>query len=251
MENSKQKLAWLEYDLLKPYTHVAHGVFLRGGGTSEGAFAALNLGDGIGDHPQSVRENRERVRQALGVAKVCYAKQTHGSAVERVRLGRNDEKVSSADALYTTDKDIGLAVTHADCQAAIFYDPVHEAIGVAHAGWKGIGLNIYERLIETMGRELGTQPQNLLVCISPSLGPDHAEQKNYKQELPQDLWEFQTKPFYFDFWQASKKQLASAGVLEKNIEIATQCTYCDRDNYFSYRRDKETGRHASIVALKS
>lgn len=251
MENDKKKISWIEYDLLKPFTHLIHRTFLRDGGTSEGAFAALNLADGIGDHPDCVKENRERVRQTLDLPKIFYAKQIHGNAVQRVRIGRGDDRLPPADALYTTDRNIGLAVTHADCQAAIFYDPVHEAVGIAHAGWKGAGLNLYGRLIDTMRRELGTQPHNLLVCISPSLGPDHAEQKNYKQELPQALWDYQVKPFYFDFWEISKGQLMDAGVLERNIEMASQCTYCDPKSYFSYRRDRQTGRHASVVALKS
>ena len=89
--------------------------------------------------------------------------------------------------------------------------------------------------------------------ISPashSLGPDHAEYKNYKQEIPQDLWSFQTKPNYFDFWEISKKQLNGCGISEKNIEISCLCTVCNKNDYFSYRADKKTGRNVTIAALK-
>ena len=250
MEYEKQKLEWLEFDLLEPFPHVAHAVFLRHGGTSEGPFASLNLSEQVGDHPDSVKVNREVVRKALDLPRILYANQTHGAVVHRIRVGKNDEKVPPADALFTTEKNLGLAITHADCQAVIFYDPVHEAVGIAHSGWKGSAQNILGRMVATMNREIGTQAQNLIVCISPSLGIKHSEQKNYKQELPQELWEFQTKPQYFDFVKISKKQLTQAGVLEKNIEATGICTFTDPQNYFSYRRDKETGRHATVVALK-
>lgn len=250
MDYEKQKLEWLEFDLLEPYSHVVHGTFLRHGGTSHKHFYSLNLSEAVGDHPNNVKVNRETVRKALDLPRILYAHQTHGIAVHRIRIGKNDEKIPSGDALFTTEKNLGLAVTHADCQAAIFYDPVHEAVGVVHCGWKGAAQNIYARMVEEMHREIGTQPQNLIVCISPSLGPDHSEQKNYKEELPPDLWDFQVQPNYFDYWAIGRKQLTGAGVLEKNIEISGICTCCDEKNCYSYRREKDTGRHATIVALK-
>ncbi|HSX27009.1 MAG TPA: peptidoglycan editing factor PgeF [Chlamydiales bacterium] len=250
VEFEKAKVEWLEFDLLEEYPHVLHGVFLRHGGVSKQHFGTLNAGEGTSDAPDNVKVNREQVRKALGVQQVIYPHQTHGSNVHRV-TAKNLDKLPQADALFTTEKGIGLGITHADCQAAIFYDPVHEAVGVVHSGWRGSAQNIYARMLDAMRRDIGTQPQNLIVCISPSLGPDHAEFKNYKQELPQEFWSFQVKPTYFDFWAISRKQLAGAGVPDKNIEITSVCTYCNPKDYFSYRREKETGRHATVVALKS
>ncbi|MBI5272413.1 MAG: peptidoglycan editing factor PgeF [Chlamydiia bacterium] len=250
MEFENHKPEWLEFELLESFPHIAHGVFLRHGGTSQGSFASLNVSDAVGDHPDTVKVNREVVRKSINLPKIVYAHQNHGSNVHRI-TSKNIDKTPQADALFTTEKNVGLAVTHADCQAAIFYDPVHEAVGVAHAGWKGSAQNVYARLIEAMHREIGTQAHNLLVCISPSLGPDHAEFKNYKQEIPQELWNFQTKPTYFDFWGVSQKQLCSCGVLEKNIEISGLCTVCNQKDYFSYRGSKQTGRNATVVGLKT
>lgn len=250
MEYDKAKMEWLEFDLLESYPHVVHGVFLRHGGTSKGHCATLNLGVGTSDNPESVKMNRELVRKAIQMPVLVFPHQTHGTNVQRV-TAKNLDKLQQADALFTTEKNIALAVAHADCQAAIFYDPVHEAVAVAHCGWRGSVQNIYGQVVAAMHRDIGTQPQNLIVCISPSLGPDHAEFKNYKQELPQDFWPFQVKPTYFDFWAISRKQLAALGVLDKNIEIVETCTHCHPKEYFSHRRDKDTGRHATVVALKS
>jgi YfiH family protein len=250
MECDKAKIEWLEFDLLEPFPHVTHGVFLRHGGTSKGQCATLNVGEGTSDNPESVKANRELLRKAVQVPRIIFPHQTHGTNVQRI-TPKNLDKLPQADALFTTEKNIALGVAHADCQAAIFYDPVHEAIAVVHAGWRGNVNNIYARTLEAMQRDIGTQPQNLLVCISPSLGPDHAEFKNYKQEFPQDFWTFQVKPHHFDLWAVSRKQLSSLGILDKNIEVAEICTYCNQDEYFSHRRDKDTGRHGTVVALKS
>lgn len=249
MEFDKEKIEWLEYDLLESFPHVLHGTFLRHGGTSGGAFSTLNLGSETADRHESVKLNRELLRKTVGVPKIIFPHQTHGVNVSRV-TAKNTDQVLQADALFTTEKNVGLGVTHADCQGAIFYDPVHEAVAVAHCGWRGSAQNIYARLIETLQREIGAQPHNLLVCISPSLGPDHAEYKNYKQELPKDFWDFQTKPTYFDFWKISKMQLMKCGILDKNIELASLCTACHTKDYFSHRKEKNTGRNATVVGLK-
>lgn len=249
MDADKKKMEWLEFDLLEAYPHVSHGIFLRHGGASKGPCASLNVGDGASDYGEIVKMNRELVRKAIGVEHLIFPHQMHGTNVQRI-TAKNLGKLPQADALFTTEKNIGLGVTHADCQAAIFYDPVHEAIAVVHSGWRGSVQNIYARTLEAMQREIGTQPQNLIVCISPSLGPDHAEFKNYKQELPQDFWGFQVKPNYFDFWAISRKQLSSLGILDKNIEITEICTVCNPKDYFSYRREKDTGRHGTVVAMK-
>jgi len=249
MTETLEKVEWLEFDLLSPYPHVSHAIFLRHGGVSKAPFSSLNLGLNVGDLSENVKTNREIVRKTLDLPKIVYAQQIHGTTICRIKQ-KNSDETPSADALYTTEKNIGLAITHADCQAAVFYDPVHEAIAIAHAGWKGTAFNLFARVVDTLHREIGTQAHNLIVCISPSLGPDHAEYKNYKHELPQDMWNFQIRPNYFDFWAVSKKQLIGCGINEKNIEISQICTHCNQDDYFSYRRDKETGRHATVVALK-
>ncbi len=248
-EHDKAKMQWIEFDLLESYPHVVHGVFLRHGGVSKGPCSTLNVGNGTSDHAENIKTNRELIRKAINMPRLVFPTETHGTNVQRI-TPKNLDKIPQADALFTTEKNLALGVTHADCQAAIFYDPVHEAIAIVHAGWRGMAQNIYARALEAMHRDIGTQPQNLIVCISPSLGPDHAEYKNYKQELPQDWWTFQVKPNYFDFWAISRKQLSALGILDKNIEIAETCTHCNEKDYFSHRREKDTGRHGTIVALK-
>jgi polyphenol oxidase len=248
MEYDTSKLEWLDYDLLEEYPHVIGKTFLRHGGVSKAPYDSLNLSDSVGDHPDAVKVNRERVRLLLQLPKLAFAKQVHGTNIFEVTL-ENAQNIGQADMLCTQEEGIGLGVMHADCQAVIFYDPEHEAIGVAHAGWRALVQNFYQKAIHFFSDRFKTKAEQLLVTLSPSLCPDHAEFKNYKKELPEAFWKYQTKPFYFDLWQIAIDQLKNAKVQEENIELPRLCTYCEKKNYYSHRRDKETGRLATVAAL--
>lgn len=249
MAYDDSKIEWIVYDNLAKFPELVQGTFLRDGGISEGPFSKLNLGDGVGDHPDHVKVNRDSARKRLCIGRLVFLNQVHGNKVVRITAD-NSEKIFNADAMYTTDKNLGLVITHADCQAALFYDPVNEVIAAAHAGWKGLCSNVYGALVETLKNEVGTQPKDLIAAIAPSLDVDHAEFKNYQLELPEKYFDYQVKPFHFDLWAIAKKQLVEAGVEEKNIELTEISNFSDPDNYYSYRRDKETGRNGTVIGFK-
>lgn len=248
MENEKKKIGWLEFDLFKSYPDVIHGCFNRHGGASSGHFTSLNVSDYVGDHSDCVKVNREKICEVFNIPNLIFPHQTHSVNIVRI-TAQNQLQAHVADSLYTTEKNIGLCASTADCQAAVFYDSKHKVIAVAHAGWRGSVQNIYGKVVDQLKKDIGTNPKDLFVGISPSLGPCHAEFKNYKQELPKEFWPFQSKPHYFDFWKISRMQLMNAGIPEKNIEIAEICNYCNND-YFSYRREPKCGRNATVIALK-
>lgn len=226
---------------------VAHGVFARHGGVSEEPFGSLNFSVAVGDTEERVATNTERALKSLHLSRVQRAYQVHGPLVREVVFPIEPPK---CDGLMTDQKDFGLLITHADCQAAIFYDPSHQALAVVHSGWRGSVANIYQETVRAMGERYGSRPEELLVGISPSLGSEVAEFKNYKEELPRSFWEFQVKPNYFNFWEISRWQLLSAGLLPHHIEIAGICTYSTPEDWFSYRRAPLSGRHATIAALR-
>jgi YfiH family protein len=242
-------IEWLEFELLADLPHLVHGVFLRQGGISEGPFSSLNIGGGTGDKPEHVEANRKRVQEALGVSRLVSGFQEHGAHIEKVSTDVQAE-LPPCDGMITQDRDIGLMIKHADCQAAIIYDPVHQAVGNVHAGWRGNVRNVYASAIAKMKKEFNSRPEDLLVCISPSLGPKWAEFKNYKDELPVHFWKFQVEPTYFDLWEIARTQLEECGILADHLEIASICTYSHPKDFYSYRRDKVTGRNTTIVALK-
>jgi hypothetical protein len=237
------ELRWLESELL---ADVIHGSFLRHGGVSEGVYSSLNCCGRGGDVVERVQENHRRIREALEVETLVYGDQEHGVKVVEV-TGPMAPGVH--DALMTDVAGLGLMILHADCQPILLYDPVRRAVAAVHCGWRGNAQNIIGVVVEAMQGRYGTLPENLLAYIGPSLGPERGELRGYEQLLPQELWEFQIRPNYFDLWAVSRFQLERSGVAPENIEISGVCSYSSPD-CFSYRREKTTGRLGTVIGLR-
>ena len=223
---------------------IVHGSFSRHGGVSQGEFESLNLAFSSGDDPEAVKRNRQIACEKLNVQTLVSLQQVHSDRV----VEANPEQQLEADALITNRPQLGLLILHADCQAAIIYDPMNHALANVHCGWRGNVQNIYAQTIMQMCGAYGSKPEDLLVAISPSLGPRAAQFVNYKEEFPNCYWDFQ-EDHHFDLWELSRYQLIAAGVLPHHIEVSGICTYSNPDSYFSYRRVQKSGRHGTIAFL--
>lgn len=248
IKKEQNGIYWLEFELLTEIKTLKHGVFLRHGGQSQGAFASLNLSYFSGDNEQHVTENLNKVKAILNVDYLAKCHLVHGTGCLEIRDCR-ETTVPECDALTTACRHIGLLITHADCQAAIIYDPIHHAIANVHAGWRGSVKNIYAEVVRQMACRYKSRPEDLIVGISPSLGPQDAEFIHFEKEIPKKYWKFQTRPNYFDFWNISRSQLEEIGVLPHHIEIAEISTFSNPEDFFSYRREKISGRHGTITML--
>lgn len=247
-------LEWLQFELLAEIPHLHHAVFSRKGGSSQGPFESLNTSFTVGDESVYVQKNIASIQSTLKSIfpewrKGIYTEGVHKDYLEEVSLCSQTE-IKGCDGLLTKTPGISLMVKHADCQVGIFYDPMTHSLAVVHAGWIGSALNIYSKAIAKMKALYGSKPANLLVCISPSLGPASAEFKFYRKELPEEFWQFQISPLYFDFWQISAHQLYRAGILPHHLQIAQIDTYTHTEDFFSYRRNKITGRNTTTATLK-
>lgn len=240
-----RKNNYYQFQLLCDQPRLKHAVFTRHGGVSEGSFSSLNVGLSTGDNHESVHGNIKKIEESFGLKAIYSAHQCHGKEIWQVEP---EGKPIAADIVTTSHRECPLMIKHADCQAAILYDPIQHAVSGVHSGWRGSVLNVYAKTVSHMQQKYGSKPENLLVGISPSLGPQSAEFIHYKKELPESFWGFQQKPNYFDFWQISRFQLEQCGVLPDHIEIAEIDTYTD-DDFFSYRREKVTGRNGTMVCL--
>lgn len=221
----------------------------RHSGVSPAPYDSLNLSFGVGDADENVRENRQRVKEALGIPVLASAKQVHGDAVWVIDGVLNeDTELPGYDALVTNQPGVALMVQQADCQAVLLHDPVRQVVAAIHAGWRGSVANIIGKTLRIMTERFGTDPADLMAGISPSLGPCCAEFVNYRTELPVEFHSYEVSPSHFDFWAISRDQLVAAGVLSENIEIVRICTKCSPD-YFSFRRERVTGRFGSLIML--
>jgi len=243
----KDGIDYLEFHLLQNIPNLTHGVLLRNGGVSPPPYDSLNFVISNGDRVENVRANYQKVQNTFSLPKIVRGHQVHSANVQWADETSPTELLDT-DGLITKSRNVALFIKHADCQAALFVDPVTKIIANAHSGWRGSVQNIYAKVIEKF-IESGSNPKDILVCISPSLGPDRSEFVNYKTELPEEFYPFQFKPNYFNFWEISRYQLENLGIKPEHIEIASICTYENPQEFFSYRREKVSGRNGSFISF--
>jgi hypothetical protein len=201
---------------------------------------------------------------------------------EWARLRKGSVLESSGDGLITNVSGVLLGMKVADCFPVIVADRKHKAVGVFHAGWRGTVQRIVEKGIGEMRRQLGCDPEDLLAVIGPGIGGCCYEigeevesafdsQFAYSKELFEDVfdsWSLKTKyPMLFlnqrapghgepamsrhlDLVKANWCQLLDAGVPAENIQSVDQCTACHTDMFFSYRKERVTGRMLAVVGIK-
>lgn len=229
-------------------------MFDRHGGRSIGHFTSFNGSYTVGDAESNVTSNRKRMKDILGIKILVSARQVHGDRIYKLdRDPGADYEVEGYDALITNLPDIGIMIQHADCQAVLLHDPIKRVIAAVHSGWRGSVQDILGKTVKMMAEDFGSRPEDILACISPSLGPCCSEFINYRQELPPSFRAYVVGENYFDFWQISRWQLMECGLSSSSIAISGICTSCSSD-YFSYRRSKKlghdaTGRNCSVAVL--
>lgn len=247
---------------------VTHAFSSRIGGISEGKYESLNLSILTDDLPAHVLENRRRFFKLLKINTddVVGAHQVHKDRIHEVSVndkGRGaylaDTVIPETDALMTDEKGITLTAFFADCVPVFFLDPVKKAIAIAHAGWKGTVAKIAAKTAMEMARVYGSGLSDLLVGIGPSIGPCHYQVDQpvinqvktafpkYWQELLTEITE--DGHAQLDLWSANALQLEEVGVMAKNITVASLCTFCNRDIFFSHRGGM-AGRQAAVIMLK-
>lgn len=200
-------------------------------------------------------ENRLNFFRGIGISedKIVSASLAHGINVAVVN--NNKEKVISAtDGLMTSSQDVFLLVTVADCVPVFFYDSEHKIIGIAHAGWRGAAGNIVGGMIRKIG-DLGGGADNLKISLGPGINSCHFEIKadvvgefrNYgKHVINRD------GGIFVDLKGIIKEQLRKAGINKENIEDNGECTFENKEKYFSFRRDKPevVESMAALIGIK-
>ncbi len=161
-----------------------HGVTRRFGGVSKGCFSSFNLGLHVEDEIEDVWENRKRLAKHLGVTPdvLTCGQQVHGLGVTEVTkadIGKGafafDAAIPNSDAIFTRLKEVPLLLMVADCVPVLLYDAAHEAVALAHAGWRGTIGHISVLTLEAMHSAYGTEPEHCYAYLGPSIGPKSFE----------------------------------------------------------------------------
>jgi len=237
----------IEVDWPAP-SHVKTFISSRKGGVSEAPFNGFNLGDHVGDDPLAVNANRALLSQFLPQAPI-WLQQVHGIEVVEAR----EENVgAAADASYSQQSGQVCTVLTADCLPVLFCDQQGTQVAAAHAGWRGLLDGILEVTVNTF-----SDRSSLMAYLGPAIGPNAFEVgPEVKEAFCRKDKEFicafkpsqNPEKWMANLYQLARMTLAAQGV--EHVYGGEACTYSEASEYFSYRRDGQTGRMASCIWLE-
>ncbi|HJV59848.1 MAG TPA: peptidoglycan editing factor PgeF, partial [Albitalea sp.] len=224
----------------------------RRGGFSAAPFDSMNLRDGLGDDPKAVQCNQRLLAEAIGATPV-YLNQVHGATVARLVAAdaAPDAALQEADASVTTERGIACAVQVADCLPVLLAAP--GGVGAAHAGWRGLAGGVIEATVRALCEAAACEPARLHAwlgaCIGPGhfeVGPDVLQAFGAAPETPGDRFRAKAAGKWLaDLPSLARDRLLACGVAQ--VSGGHWCTVADASRFFSFRRDKLTGRMAALV----
>lgn len=216
----------------------------RSGGFSAAPYDSLNLGDHVGDDPLAVERNRQLLGELLP-SEPIWLEQVHEVDVIQAEYAGCRP---AADACIARSKNAVCVVMTADCLPVLLCDETGSVVGAAHAGWRGLASGVIEATVEAMG----VPGERLLAWLGPAIGPQAFEvgddvRQAFLSHDPTSARAFITRgdKFLADIYSLARRRLAALGV--ERIHGGGYCTFNDRQRFFSYRRDGQTGRMATLI----
>ena len=251
-------------------------VTTRDGGVSEAPFGrwqngadlpgGLNLGMKSGDDPAAVATNRERLLKLAGVSEAAWLEQIHGAGIVRAEdvlaQAHANGAPTRADASVTDRPGTVCVVMVADCMPVLFCDEAGRAVGAAHAGWRGLAAGIVEQTAQRVAELAGVEAGALHAYLGPSIGPTAFEVgadvrdafmngvgAAQRDATANAFVEHPHNPgkYLADLPALARLRLQRLGVTR--IVGGDLCTVTQRERFYSYRRDRETGRMAAMIWL--
>lgn len=236
----------------------------RKGGFSQPPFDSLNMALYLNDDENSVIKNREKLAEQIGIPlnQWVFPKLMHSDRWIKITAadagkGALDEQSSpwGYDAVYTDESNLVLAVGHADCIPILFTCPSRHLIGALHTGWQGTVKQITEKFLQHWIMEEHCDPKDIHIYIGPSI-----RKHNFivKQDVIDQTRQMTIDPSPFlnvidsehtqmDLVGLNIEMMLRQGIPMKNITDTKLCTYDHPDDFFSYRRNKITGRQLSFI----
>ena len=223
---------------------VSVAITTRVGGVSEGAFSGFNLAAHVEDNPAFVQHNRELLADHIGLEQApLWLEQVHGNAVVPASVSvRANSVPPEADGSFTTEKGLPLAIMTADCLPIVLWDHSETLVCALHAGWRGLANGIIANGAKLFRGKFSA-------FVGPGIGPCHYEvDQQVREHFGSGAAFTASRPGHYQFNLAleAREQLLAAGA--DKVEVMSVCTACD-DRFYSYRRDGQTGRFATLVWL--
>ena len=238
--------------------NLVHGFLGRRGGVSRGPFAELNLSNRVGDAPETVQENWQRVRNATGGLRCARMQQVHGDRV--VTINHADVDGGEADAMVTCTSGTAAGVLTADCVPILLVAPGHHVVAAIHAGWRGTLAGVARRAVQHIEQNLGTQAGEVHAALGPSIDGCCYEVDPSIADALEQRWGTQSASVtgerglkaMVDLRRVNIAILEGAGVPRAQIVNVGPCTRCAATEYFSHRAaNGPTGRQWSFIGWQA
>ncbi|SJZ42358.1 conserved hypothetical protein [Trichlorobacter thiogenes] len=240
------------------------GFTTRHEGISRPPYNSLNLGMNTEDSPHNVEGNRSLLARAFGITqeRLVTVRQNHGTDILVIDAPNDDFSHFTgleADAIITNQPDVMIGVTVADCVPILLFDPIKKVIAAVHAGWQGTAAQIVLQAVEGMAKIFGCRTKDIQAVIGPCINSccyevDQPVKDGFKNLTV--LWNAVAEPTGAGKWRldlalANRMQLEDAGLRVDAIQTLGHCVCCQKEWFFSYRRDGgETGRQMGFIMLK-
>jgi YfiH family protein len=237
---------------------IVHGFLGRRGGQSKGTYDSMNLGQHVGDDPDDVATNWERLRATLPDGLVfSRSQQVHGNTVRLVSRADAEER-PAADGMVTRERGVVLGIFTADCVPILMTTHGGDVACALHAGWRGVIAGIGANGVDAM-EKLGARRGKIRAALGPSIGPccfevDADLASRFAAEVPgaaRHARDGKPGKAYLDLRGIVRDQLVAAGLGDAAIENVGPCTRCASDQFFSRRAagGVTTGLQMSFVGL--
>jgi len=223
----------------------------RIGGVSQPPYHSLNVGNHVNDDPSAVARNRQLLA-AIVPNEPVWLNQVHGVHITDAALNTG---VVNADGSFTNHKAVVCVTMTADCLPVLLCDKAGTVVAAVHAGWRGL----CDGVIEEAVKKMQVKASDLLAWLGPAIGPNAFEVGSdvRAQFIEQDIKaESAFKPsqgkWLGNLYQIAQQRLSNVGVINVyggNQANSTWCTYTDEIHFFSFRRDGNTGRMATMIWL--
>ena len=244
--------SYITFPIFDQFNEITCVFSTRHGGYSQGSFASLNMGNMKLDDPILVKKNRELFWGKIGIAQdmVALPDQVHSANIGSIS---SNGIFPETDALITSKKGLYIGVLTADCFPVFIYVPKIHSIAIIHAGWKGAVQNIVPSSLDLLAKNPGANPSEFYVAIGPGLQRDCFEvRSDVFRQFPDDvLFPHQdASKRYLDLSRFLVSQIQSRGIPKDQILADKNCTKCNKEQYYSFRRDGEhCGRMMGIIGI--
>lgn len=226
---------------------ITAGISTRENGFSNGKYKSNNLGLNTKDSTENIQKNRNHFFTELPHEfSPYYAKQTHSAIIHNVD-SCNFSNNMEGDGLYTTEKHKLLCISVADCGNILFYSENHPIVMAIHAGWRGARNGIIKEACSILAAH--TPINTITAIVGPSIHCKNYEVgREFYEYFPPSFFSQNYGSIYFDLSAYMFSELKQNGI--KKIIDYNLDTFEDRQRFFSYRRDGDTGRMITFIGRK-